>query len=192
MAPSPHLAVLPVPFTIVAFELRPADLLFPRWDGRRALVVDLSIRPPCPPSLYLITPSASTALLDRGRRTKRDLYRDVCLASDSPFAPVFLTTWGSLEAETVPFFRELVKRLYGDEESRERRLQFTESLGMRLMRFVGAHLEECVAGCLDPDLPACPIPRAAPLALPPPPALGAPDRCPLPATPCASRHRGGL
>ena len=123
-------------------HLRPADLLFPRWDGRRALAVDLSIRHPCPPSLHPVTHSAATALLDHGKRTKRELYRDVCDATDSTFAPVFLTTWGSLEAEAVPFFRDLVKRLYGDEDCRERsslRSQFLESLGFRLMRFVGAN-----------------------------------------------------
>ena len=151
-------------------HLRPADLLFPRWDGRRALAVDLSIRHPCPPSLHPITHSAATALIDHGKRTKRELYRDVCDATDSAFAPVFLTTWGSLEAEAVPFFRDLVKRLYGDEDCRERsslRSQFLESLGFRLMRFVGAHLQDCVAGCLDPDLPVCPIPRTRPLVVAP-------------------------
>ena len=54
-----------------------------------------------------------------------------------------------MEAEACPFFRDFVKRLYGDEPDLERaslRLQFMQSLGIRLMRFVGGHLEECLAG----------------------------------------------
>ena len=149
--------------------LRPADLFFPRWDGRHDLVVDLSIRHPCPPTLHPINPTAACALLTAGKAHKRSLYHDVCSSSGTTFAPVFLTTWGSLEAEACPFFRDFVKRLYGDEPDLERaslRLQFMQSLGIRLMRFVGGHLEECLAGCLDPDLPSCPIPRFPPVAAP--------------------------
>ena len=174
-----HSAILPLPVLRVpcAMErslvpgslLRPADLFFPRWDGRHDLAVDLSIRHPCPPTLHPINPTAACALLTAGKAHKRSLYHDVCSSSGTTFAPVFLTTWGSLEAEACPFFRDFVKRLYGDEPDLERaslRLQFMQSLGIRLMRFVGGHLEECLAGCLDPDLPSCPIPRFPPVAAP--------------------------
>jgi len=86
---------------------RPADILLKTWDGRRDLVVDLTIVRPNPVTGRPLRGSAATFLKDKGEQKCKES-ADSCERMGVDFSLVVFDTWGGLHGAG----KEVVKALF--------------------------------------------------------------------------------